>query len=164
MRRINKTAPENVKVRNRLRKKKKTPTLWEWHSPLPLSSEDHLNLSHCFVFLTCFGVFRSVAEWSQWFQSFFSSYMRTISHLTNSYTLPSCLRLIPQFYFSIFHCYFDLFLLESYFAPCFLLLSPISSLAYFLPLIKIFNSWTFLRLMSELAHFHIITLASWNEL
>ena len=119
---------------------KKTPTLWEWHSPLPLSSKDDLNLSHCFVFLTCFGVFRSVAEWSQWFQSFFSSYMRTISHLTNSYTLPSCLRLIHQFYFSIIHCYFDLFLLESYFAPCFLLLSPISSLAYFLPLIKIFNS------------------------
>ena len=120
-------------------------------------------LSHCFVILTWFGVFRSVAEWSQWFQSFFSGYIQTISHWTNSYTLPCCLRLIPQFYFSVFHCYFDLFSLEPYFAPCFLL-SPISSLAYFLPLIYIVNSWTFLRLMSELAYFQILTLASWNEI
>ena len=98
------------------------------------------------------------------FSPFLGGYIQTISHWTNRYTLPCCLRLIPQFYFSVFYCYFDLFLLESYFAPCFLLLSPISSLAYFLPLINIFNSWTFLRLMSELAHFHIIPLASWNEI
>ena len=144
---------------------KKTPTLWEWHSPLPLSSKDHLNLSHCFVFLTCFGVFRSVAEWSQWFQSFFSSYMRTISHLTNSYTLPCCLGLFLScaFQSSTVTSTFS-YLSLTWLPACFLLLSPISSLAYFLPLIYIFNSWTFLRLMSELAHFQIITLASWNEI
>ena len=111
--------------------KKRTQTLWAWHPPLaPKVKSVTVNyvLSHCFVFLTSFGVFRSAAEWSQWFQSFFSSYLQTISHLTNSYNFTCCLRLIPQFYFSIFHCYFDLFLLESSFAPCFLPSQP-----YFVP-------------------------------
>ena len=113
VRRINKTATENVKLLDRLRigkqnKTKKTQTLWGWHPPFPLAPKvEYVTvnyvLSHYFVFLTWFGVFRSVAVWSQWFQSFFSSYMQTISHLTNSYTLPCYLRLIPQFYFSIFH-------------------------------------------------------------
>ena len=146
--RINKTATKNVKMLDRLQKKK-----------------ERNRRCGDGIFLTWLGVFRSVAEWSRWFQSFFSSYMRTISHLTNSYTLPCCLGLFLScaFQSSTVTSTFS-YLSLTWLPACFLLLSPISSLAYFLPLIYIFNSWTFLRLMSELAHFQIITLASWNEI
>ena len=143
----------------------KKETLWGWHPhrfPLALWL---LIMFSLFVLLTWLGVFRSVAEWSQWFQSFFSSYMQTISHLTKSYTLPFCLGLFLSctFQSSTVTSTFS-YLSLTWLPACFLLLSPVSSLAYFLPLIYIFNSWMFLSLMSELAHFQIITLASWNEI
>ena len=125
VRRINKTATENVKMLDRLRKKKKNSDVVGMAFTPSLELRGSLE---SFSLLCVFDLIWSFSECCRMVpvvQSFFSSYMGTISHLTNSYNLPCCLRPIPQFYFSIFHCYFDLFLLESYFAPCFLLLSPI---------------------------------------